>query len=170
MDTIQLTKAMLKNKHTKHSFLGVFPRDKLPKKVKKKPALIICNTHDSKNPGEHWVAFFIPRKGKPEYFDSIGKKPNQHEFIKFLEKNSERNFSYNPNRLQSTFSTVCGQYCAVYLLYRAKKVSVKNFLKHFTENHLKNDELIQVLFNKNFKSSQVGANSVLCNQTCEPQK
>lgn len=168
MDTIQLTKAMLKNKYTSKNFRGVFPCDKLPKKKVKRPSLVIANTDDSSKPGAHWVAFFVPEKGSPEYFDSIGNEPSRPEFLKFLKQNG-KNFVYNDKRIQSVFSSTCGNYCAAYLLYRAKKMSIGKFMRHFTENHELNDQKIIKIYDENFKRNQFGANSIICNQGCQPQ-
>lgn len=167
MDTIQLTKAMVRNKHTRKDFQGVFPSDKLPKKLKK-PALLIVNTDDSTKAGSHWVAIFVPKKGRPEYFDSIGNEPSDPQFLQFLRRNGS-NFIYNDKRIQSMFSETCGNFCAIYLLYRAKKLSILKFMQHFTDDYEQNDRKILKLYQKYFRRDQIGANSIICNQSCRPQ-
>lgn len=164
MDTIQITKNMLANKHTKKSFLGCYPADLLPLKFKR-PALIIANTDDSSKKGQHWVAFYVPVKGKTEFFDSIGKKPENEYFIKFLKKQGN-SYVYNSQRLQG-FSSTCGIYCMVYLLSRNNNVSKASFLKLFGSNLNENDLKIEKIYKKNFIKKQVGSNSV-CIQTCQP--
>lgn len=167
MNTIQLTKDMIRNKRTKKYFRGVFPCDKLPKRFKR-PALIIANTDASTESGRHWVAFYIPIKGPSEYFDSVGRKPVNEEFIKFL-KRCGKSYVYNLKRLQGVFSNVCGNYCSMYLLYRAKNQSRSKFINLFTENYANNDEKIIKLYKRNFQREQFGANSVSFNQTSYPQ-
>lgn len=167
MDTIQLTKAMLRNKYTKKYFRGVFPSDKLPKRVKR-PALVIANTDPSSERGKHWIAFYIPNNGTSEYFDSVGEKPGKEDFMKFL-KRCGKSYLFNSKRLQGTFSSTCGNYCAMYLLYRAKRISKTKFMQLFNENFEKNDVKIMNLYKKNFHSEQIGANAVMYNQTCQPQ-
>ena len=41
------------------------------------PAAIVCNTHDSDRPGEHWVAMYVDTERRGDYFDSYGLQP-QH--------------------------------------------------------------------------------------------
>lgn len=167
---MQLTVDMIKNKDIKKYFRGVFPSDKLPKTFKK-PALLIANTDPSTKRGSHWIAFFIPKTGQPEYFDSLGQTPEKKEFIDFLKRHGAK-FVHNKKRLQGSFSTTCGNYCGVYLYFKSKKASFKQFLKLFssTNFHL-NDEKILKLYKKIFKNKekvQIGGNQIICNQTCQP--
>lgn len=170
MNTIQLTVDMLSNKDIKKYFRGVFPSDKLPQKFKK-PALLIANTDPSTSRGSHWVAFYIPKKGKPEYFDSLGQIPEKKEFLEFLRKHG-KTFTHNKKRLQGAYSTNCGHYCAVYLYFKAKQMSFKQFLDLFSSKNFKmNDDKILELYKKIFKNHkriQIGGNQIICNQTCEP--
>lgn len=166
MNTLQLTKDMLRNKYTRKYFRGVFPRDKLPKRIKR-PALVIANTDASTDPGQHWVAFYIPDQGPCEYFDSIGEKPEKEDFLKFL-KRCGKSYLFNSKRIQGTFSTTCGNYCALYLLYRSKKISKDKFMKLFNDNYSTNDIKIINLYKRNFRKYQIGANSIAYNQTCQP--
>ena len=159
-----------RNKVTSKYFKGVFPADKLPTKIKK-PALIIANTDPSNKPGRHWVAFYLPKVGPPEYFDSVGFPPQQEEFLKFL-KNHGKAFKYNQKRLQGSLSTTCGNYCGVYLYYRVKQISFSDFLKLFSsKDFARNDKKIEEMYNKIFNknnSNQVGGNQIICNQVCQP--
>lgn len=168
MDTNQIAFDMMNNKFTKKYFRGVFPADSLPNKVKK-PALIIANTDESSKPGQHWVAFYLPKKGALEYFDSIGEQPKKNYFLKFLKKNGTC-YWYNAKRLQGSFSTTCGNYCVMFLLHRVQKISKKKFLNLFSSNYDLNDQNILKMYKKVFKSKekQFGANSIICNQICQP--
>lgn len=170
MNTIQLTVDMTDNKNIKKYFRGVFPSDKLPKKIKK-PSLLIVNTDPSTSKGSHWVAFYIPRTGKPEYFDSLGRIPEKKEFLEFLAKHG-KTFDYNKKRLQGTFSTTCGNYCGVYLYFRSKNIPFKQFLKLFSSKNFElNDSKILELYKKIFrrkKKVQIGGSQIICNQTCQP--
>jgi hypothetical protein len=135
---------------TEHvTVLGVFPADYLPIEMhdnklyafspdeprysreldKCKNYCFILNTDAAGQPGMHWLAFFYDgnvRGRALEYFDSYGMDidlyPNvakaindhrlQHVYIKA-----------NVSRLQSLTSTVCGQYCIVFLAWRARHVN-----------------------------------------------
>lgn len=170
MNTIQLTNDMQKHKDIKKYFRGVFPSDKLPQKIKK-PALLIANVDPSFKKGCHWVAFYIPKVGKPEYFDSIGRGPEQKDFIKFLNKHG-KSYIRSRKRLQGSYSTTCGNYCGVYLYFKAKRMSFNKFLNLFSSKNFQfNDDKVLELYKKIFKSNkkvQIGGNQIICNQTCQP--
>ena len=169
MNTIQLTVDMMENKDIKKYFRGVFPADKLPKRFKK-PALLIANTDPSTKKGSHWVAFYVPKSGKPEYFDSLGRLPEKKEFLEFLKKHG-KTFTHNKKRLQGTFSTTCGNYCGVYLYFKSKQISLKTFLRVFSNNLQLNDNKILDLYSKifhNSKKGQIGGSQIICNQSCQP--
>ena len=59
---------------TKRYFDGIVARDEF-KNPKKRPSFVIANTDVSSGPGKHWVTFFFPKHGKPEFFDSLGLRP-----------------------------------------------------------------------------------------------
>jgi hypothetical protein len=173
MNTIQLSLAMSQNKVTKKTFQGVFPSDGLPKNIIK-PATVIANTDPSSKPGKHWVAFYFPKRGNAEYFDSSGQFPCNKKFVNFLKKNSA-SFKFNKKRLQGSFSSTCGHYCAVYLLSRSKGKTMKEFLSKFSETDLiSNDLNIARLFETNFHIPQYGGGDgkkyIVFNQTCKPIK
>ena len=169
MNIIQLTVDMTGNKGIKKYFKGVFPADKLPKRFKK-PALLIANTDPSTRKGSHWVAFYVPKDGKPQYFDSLGKTPEKKEFLEFLRKQC-KTFTHNKKRLQGAFSTTCGNYCGVYLYFKSKQIPFKQFLKLFSNNFQLNDNKILELYTKIFKNNnkkvQIGGSQIICNQSCE---
>lgn len=169
MNTVQLTVDMMNNKKIKRNFKGVFPADKLPKRLKK-PAMLIANTDPSSKPGSHWVAFHIPVKGPIEFFDSTGRGPESDHFKSFLRKNGKK-LLCNKNRLQSLFSTTCGNYCGVFLYLRSNNISFKKFLSLFSNDYSKNDSDIYEMYRKIFgskKKIQIGGNPIICNQTCAP--
>lgn len=70
-----LAELMKKDKHVAPLFEGVYAADTLPRRLHKRPALIICNTDPITLPGQHWVAFHVSRNGHGEYWDSYGGKP-----------------------------------------------------------------------------------------------
>lgn len=170
MNTIQLTIDMIENKDIKKYFRGVFPADRLPKEFKK-PALLIANTDPSSKKGSHWIAFYIPKNGRPEYFDSLGRIPEKKEFKEFLRKHG-KTFIHNKKRLQGTFSTTCGNYCGVYLYFKSKQIPFQQFLKLFSsKNFQMNDNKILELYRKIFKNNkqvQIGGSQIICNQSCVP--
>lgn len=151
MDTEQLRGALLSNALTKNIFSAVLPANMLPN-YPIRPALIIANTDESHKPGQHWIAIFVPRVGKPEFFNSFGGKPTNKYFISFLKQYGS--IRYNEVRLQSTFSIVCGEYCAVFLYCKAKNIDFQDFLELFSKTKLEaNDELIKILYSNYFQKS-----------------
>lgn len=163
MNTIEIWNALASNKYTKNYFKGVYALDCIPKIIKNKPALLIVNLDKSNSPGSHWVAIYLPVKGSPEYFDSFGIEPLYSEFLEFFKKNKYTMVLYNKTQLQDFLSTVCGQYCCVYLLNKAKHISLKNFIeKNFKSDHRylqQNDKKVESLFKRNFKNNSAQSSS-----------
>lgn len=80
MNTIELMKVLSDNRETRKYFRGVLAADSLPVARLRKPAILVANTDGSDKPGEHWVAFYFPRIGTAEYFDSFGNKPKKRVY------------------------------------------------------------------------------------------
>lgn len=151
MNTLNIQKALESQRCTKKYFRGVFALDKIPKKVKTKPAMYVINTDKSDKPGEHWLAIYFPSKGCAEFFDSYGRSPSKYADINRFLKHNSKCISYNKKQLQSIFTGVCGQYCCVFLINRCKRKSLKSFIKLFNvKNQIENDLKIKKLFKKEF--------------------
>ena len=71
------------------------------------PLLIITNTQNSWQKGQHWLAIFIS-EGKPaEFFDSFGLEPNHYSsrYVDFLINNSmdwKKRYSFNTCQIQNS--------------------------------------------------------------------
>src|SRR5882757_7031252 len=139
MDTEQLNKFM----KFVPGFVGVYPRDRLPRGVRKRPFGMIANTHTSNGPGQHWVAFFVDEDGIGEYFDSFGLPPLHDEFNDFLFENAPNGHLYNNVTLQCTSCVTCGHYCILFLWTRLRGKSIIDFFNLFTNNPNTNDVLIR---------------------------
>lgn len=135
MNTIQIANALINNKSTRKYFQGVFPSDKLPKHITKRPAIFIANTDPAHKAGQHWVAFYFHDFNNAEYFDSYGQPPLNLDLIKFLKNNSKQNI-INSRQLQGFFSKTCGHYCLLYSLYKSQNKSLKLFLMEFNKQNL----------------------------------
>ena len=138
-------------------FVGVFAADRLPRKHTK-PAAFIANTDVSGGGGVHWVAFFIPERGKPEYFDSYGLDTFIEGHLDFIAR-SKKTWLTNKKLLQGLRSKVCGQYCLVYLICRMRGYSMKQFQSLFTKNVKKNDIQVRKCIQKYYKDD--------CNIKCK---
>lgn len=78
----------------------------------------IVNTDPSSRPGQHWVAFFLAPHGKLEFFDSYGRPPTHFGFPLNSQMLEPACFEYNTLSLQADSTSVCGQYCLVFLFLR----------------------------------------------------
>ena len=117
-------------------FRGVFPINHVPRRRLKTPFGMIINTDPSEEEGEHWVALFQAHEQQPvEYFDSYGLPPSSH-LVQVFHKDK---LVYSTRRLQSYCSSLCGEYCILFLLYRFYSISFIEFLKLFLSTPEVND-------------------------------
>ena len=133
MNTKQIWQALSRNKFTNEYFDGVFPHDLLSH-IKVKPKLIICNTHSSKEPGEHWLLFFFDNK-TVEFYDSLGKDISDYNlsFYNFLHTYVE-DYEKSLIRTQPVNSSLCGEYCLFYAYYRCKGIRMKDIINKMLKN------------------------------------
>ncbi len=146
MDGRSLEQFLRYDKHVSKHFLGVFAADTLPRSVPK-PALIIVNSDPISKAGTHWLAISIDSCGRGEYFDSYGIRPFVSEHEKFLSRVC-KSWKYNHTDLQDLYSSVCGQYCAMYLMFKAHGYSLNEFVKCFTNNCTENDAIVCRMFER----------------------
>lgn len=149
MDTNQINKLVNINLEQIKCFLGVFPRDKLPKTNKQHFALIV-NTDKSDKPGQHWLAITC-KNGKGYYFDSFGLTPIEPEIKSFLKRNCPQGFVYNKNQIQHWQTKFCGLYASLMVIAMCKGIKFKTFLNLFTKNQLLNDKCLTFLLYKVYK-------------------
>lgn len=155
MNTIELETCLRLNKFTKKFFKGVFAADQLPISPLSPSckSIIIANTAPSNHPGLHWTCFVVTPQ-KIEFFDSAGASYYKNKyFAKFIKRNSEnKSISFNKLPIQSRHSNICGQYCALYAIFRAQCKSANFFISKFNNrSKIKNDKLALKIFNHNFK-------------------
>lgn len=133
MNALQIHRAIAKDALTKDSFKGVIAANELPTRVRQRPSAYVVNTDDRGQPGTHWVAFYFPKSGPSEFFDSLGRPPiyYRRQFKSALLKNGPR-YLYNNIKVQAIGTKVCGQYCISYLKLRCRNWTLKrivNYLK-----------------------------------------
>ncbi len=150
MNSQQLRQAMKMDRFGQLYFQGVFAADELNKEyVTQFPSGYIVNTDPSNKPGSHWVpvAFYFDKNRKGHFFCSYGKSPDHYKFDKWIDKNSD-SWTFNKHRLQSDWSTVCGQYCLYYVLHAFRDISIINvFTEDWNLNDIWVDKFIQRRFN-----------------------
>ena len=170
MDTKDILQVVKSSSKLKDVFIGVFPSDRLPKKIEKYPVALIVNVDDHTQPGSHWLAVYIDQHHSGEFFYSYARHPlmyNEH-FVNFLNQHC-REWVFNEKALQSYWSTVCGQYCLFYLLNKVKGESLGSILAHFTHNRVQNDRNVHAYINRPLPHSRTHArcrfNSTTSSQT-----
>ncbi|KAK3921624.1 Protease, partial [Frankliniella fusca] len=150
MDGYTLEAVLLKDPHAAPYFAGVFASDTLPRTIQQKPALIIVNTDPIKRPGAHWQAIYLGCYGRGEHFCSYGLGPYVPKIRQFMDLCSL--WKKNTIDLQSIDSAVCGQYCTMYLLFKAHGFSMQEFLSYFTTDCNQNDEMVNKMFQRYAKN------------------
>ena len=128
-------------------FGGVYPADMLPNKPLKNHGYI-ANTEPYGSTGLHWVAFFFPVNGIPEYFDSYGLPPINYYFQKFLQAES---IHFSNIHIQASSSMNCALFCMYYICERWKGVPPSHVVSLFNEkNKYLNDIFIEKYINTAF--------------------
>lgn len=151
MDGHTLETVLRRDPHAALLFEGVFASDTLPHQIHKRPALIIVNTDPIAKPGAHWQAMYIGCDGRGEHFCSYGLGPYVPAIRKFMDRHC-RVWINNTSDLQAIESAVCGQYCTMYLLYKAHGYTMKDFVTRFSENCNTNDSLVSQMFQRYAKN------------------
>jgi len=98
--------------------------------------------------GAHWVAFCVDATNNAEFFDSYGRAPDVQSFKRFLSGKSR--WQHNEKPLQGPISSVCGQYCLYFLLYRVRGVPMRDIVAPFTRDLATNDEAVTQFVNRYF--------------------
>ena len=119
MDTKTLIDLMLDDNQIARFFRGVFPRNFLPRKLRKDSLYVInLSASNSKDNGSHWVLLSTleaPRYSS--YICSMGKKPTHKNVLDSLFSLSDT-VIYNDFKNQGDFATTCGLhviFCAAML-------------------------------------------------------
>lgn len=140
LNTRQIIDILRQDKSSFPNFLGVFPRDRIPLKIKY-PSSFILNTDKSNQKGEHWLAIYYDKEGNADFFDSYGRHPSEFKLEMFLSKTAKK-WDYNKKQLQSFQSRVCGYYCVLFIMYRSRGFKMKEFLEKFSDFNLINDFIL----------------------------
>lgn len=96
-------------------FRGVFMKDKLPKKIRKKFESGIINLDNSTGPGTHWTAY-KKNGSKVIYFDSFGNLTPPLEVQNYFNSNGICKIFYNHTPYQTYNSINCGHLCLDFLV------------------------------------------------------
>jgi len=147
MNGAQIESELRSDKFVNGYFVEIFAADQLPEK--EYPGAYVVNTDEAHMPGQHWVAFFTYDK-TIECFDSFRQNPGKYS--KHIENWLEDTYRVvQSETLQSTDSTVCGQYCMYFVLLRSYGYSFKDIMSSLTKNKKVNDKFVCKFINKFFK-------------------
>lgn len=145
MDTSEIKHFMSKINFNIKS--NVFAANKMPI-FDQLPVYLISNLDPDYKPGSHWIAIYIDINGVGEYFDSYGRKPEGYHKM-FLKRNSNKWF-YNHKSFQNPFTSVCGEYCLVYLYFKKRGKTMDDFQSMFSDDSLCNDLIVRNMFKSIF--------------------
>lgn len=136
MNTTQIERILKRDPGCKSIFQGVFSVDTLPSN----PRLLVCNTDPSHKPGSHWIAIYVDKNGRGEYFDSFGRRPDGA--IKDYMNRHCNVWTCTERQLQSVISSFCGFYCCFYCMYRSRGVDLHRIVSLFTRDTGFNDSIV----------------------------
>ena len=163
MNSKQLRWILSNDKVTSRNFKGVYALDEI-KHIQQIsfPSAYVFNLDPSYKPGVHWVAVYIDRKGRPEYFDSFGRPPSR-EIKDFLCTYAE-SWNYNDVPVQELYSTTCGQFVVFYIYQRCSGLILKSILRKYFNPQAKimNDVLVRdfVKMHYQFSAKVMGPNFI----------
>jgi hypothetical protein len=144
MDGWQVRSVIRQKPWLDQHFMGIFAKDTRPKRLpKRRPLFYITNTDVSTGPGKHWVTFYYPTRGDPEFFDSLGKSPSHYGF--------KGNYKYKNRVIQAPGSKACGKYAIAYALYRTKGLSQDQIYNQFLRKNLWLNDDIAAKTLRNYK-------------------
>ena len=148
MNTYQLQCAIDCDLTMKHSICGVYAADEIPQTLQASHGFI-ANTDPKQKQGQHWIAFLYDN-GVLECFDSYGKSPDQYSasFKHFMSKYSR--LKVNTKRLQSSNTTVCGQYCLFFLMCRTRGLPMEQIINMIEQNYYLNDQFVYNFIDERF--------------------
>ena len=172
MDTVQLERALYAEPTCRDKFKGVYASDRLPQRIKDYPCCYIANVDRSGQKGSHWCAFFFDQEENGQFFDSYGNPPEFYtsRFNTFLNRNCTK-WDFNTIRVQSDFTTVCGQYCLYYILFKCKGGSLNDMMNLFGEDFYNNDVAVNDVVKRHFSlKTTVYDEEFVKNQICKALK
>ena len=145
MNSTQIEKVLIRR--CRGQFLGVFAKDTMPRVLPaQRPILLVCNTDVKSQPGEHWIAIYIGKTHRGEFFDSFGRPP-EPTFAQFLARNCV-GWRHNNRQIQSSVSYFCGQYCCFYCLYKSIDTDLLAITGCFSNDTGLNDYMVHAFICK----------------------
>ena len=118
------------------NFAGVFPANHNPLSlIKTFPCSFIINSRSISPHSGHWLAFYLISPSSLEFFDSLAQPLAHYPIIASYFSNFITRLSNTRVVLQSSESSLCGEYCIAFLHLRSNR-------------HLRFSSIISLLFKK----------------------
>lgn len=146
MNTSEIRKAL---SLARAGSIGVYAADRVPFNLTL-PAALVVNTDPASKPGQHWIAIYIDKNGSGVYFDSYGEQPTSRHHRHRLRQLCKR-VEYNRKRLQSLDSTVCGEYCIMFIYNMCSGRTLRSFCNVFSRDTRSNDRIVSQFCSKLLK-------------------
>lgn len=144
MDTLQINHAL---RHWRPLFRGTYAINHLPIVYTQDPPFgLVMNLDAYPSGGTHWVAFYSSGPGKLEYFDTAGEPPPDEEKFKLIFTQFDV-VTFNHKRIQGSCSSVCGEYCVLFLSSRFESIPFPDFS---STDFLRNDDVVYNVIHKHF--------------------
>ena len=145
MNTLQIADLLMKNRHTRTLFKGVYPSDLLPDYIDRtQRSAYVINTDRHDKPGSHWVVVYFSGTNRCEFFDTFSRPPSAFvpEIATFIRNNSD-SVIYNKRVLQNLASSACGYYCVHFVIGKARGYTLHKITSVFdTYNFFLNDRKV----------------------------
>ena len=140
------------NKTLKHvkGFKGVYAFDEIEGvDFDGKFTAAVINQDSHEKAGSHWFSTIYIKETKSPYYttcyfiDSLGRQPDyyQHSLTNMINQNSDVTVHLN-KRLQSLYSSTCGEYCCMFVILMSQKMSYSDILNYFSSDTSHNDEIV----------------------------
>ncbi len=141
LSTKDILQGLISDPYAKRYFLGVFPRDKVPR-ITKYPSSLIVNTDKQGERGEHWLAIYVDKYKNCEFFDSFGLSEKDYGFDGYI-RTFSRNYTSNKLQMQDISSNACGYYCIYFILFKSRGLSLNEIQNLFSRDNFNfNDFLV----------------------------
>ncbi len=161
MNSKELLHALRTCPVTRPFYRGVYPADVAIARHKHHrqyaPCMIIINTDNDGQEGEHWLVFFYQTKDHLDVFDPLGQAPYTYpNLTDFFNSHSIGCIMFNSRQVQSLISNLCGAHCLFYCCKRCevkdgRMKSMKTIIsKYYSTNVDYNDCMVLNYINKKF--------------------
>ncbi len=119
------------------SYLGTFACDKITSLPKRDSLVsLIINLDKAEDPGSHWTALSIKRKGYKKscyFYDPLGSPCTNNHILEIVKH--YKSIQHNNQQVQAITSRYCGIYCIAFVLFMDKGgESIESFNNMFVKS------------------------------------